>query len=78
MSRACGFFEAPTWFAVFLSRGASEPIIRKLNRAAFATAHTPSVQKGLNVLAAPADSSVARDGIGGPDDMVRFVKLRTG
>jgi hypothetical protein len=31
-------FEAPTWFAVFLPRGASEPIIRKLNQAAFATA----------------------------------------
>jgi len=30
--------KAPTWFAVFLPRGASEPIIRKLNRAAFATA----------------------------------------
>jgi tripartite-type tricarboxylate transporter receptor subunit TctC len=25
-----GGFEAPTWFAVFLPRGASEPIIRKL------------------------------------------------
>jgi tripartite-type tricarboxylate transporter receptor subunit TctC len=25
-------FEAPTWFAVFLPRGASEPIIRKLKR----------------------------------------------
>jgi len=36
-------FEAPTWFAVFLPRGASEPIIRKLNQAAFATANTPSV-----------------------------------
>ena len=24
-------FEAPTWFAVFLPRGASEPITRKLN-----------------------------------------------
>jgi Tripartite tricarboxylate transporter family receptor len=35
-------FEAPTWFAVFLPRGASEPIIRKLNQAAFATADTPS------------------------------------
>ena len=44
-------FEAPTWFAVFLPRGASEPIIRKLNQAAFATAHTPSVQERLNVLA---------------------------
>jgi len=31
-------FEAPPWFAVFLPRGASEPIIRKLNQAAFATA----------------------------------------
>ena len=46
-------FEAPTWFAVFLPRGASEPIIRKLNQAAFATADTPSVQERLNVLAAP-------------------------
>jgi tripartite-type tricarboxylate transporter receptor subunit TctC len=27
-------FEAPTWFAVFLPRGASEPIFRKLNQAA--------------------------------------------
>jgi tripartite-type tricarboxylate transporter receptor subunit TctC len=25
-------FEAPTWFAVFLPRGASEPIIRKLTK----------------------------------------------
>jgi hypothetical protein len=41
------------WFAVFLPRGASEPIIRKLNQAAFATADTPSVQERLNVLAAP-------------------------
>ena len=46
-------FEAPTWFAVFLPRGASEPIIRKLNQAAFATADTPSVQERLNVLARP-------------------------
>jgi len=46
-------FEAPTWFAVFLLRGASEPIIRKLNQAAFATADTPSVQERLNVLTAP-------------------------
>jgi len=43
-------FEAPTWFAVFLPRGASEPTIRKLNQAAFATADTPSVQERLNVL----------------------------
>jgi hypothetical protein len=42
--------EAPTWLAVFLPRGASEPIIRKLNQAAFATADTPSVQERLNVL----------------------------
>jgi tripartite-type tricarboxylate transporter receptor subunit TctC len=45
-------FEAPTWFAVFLPRGA-EPIIHKLNQAAFATADTPSVQERLNVFAAP-------------------------
>src|SRR5207302_9449771 len=32
-------------------RGASEPIVRKLNQAAFATADTPSVQERLNVLA---------------------------
>jgi Tripartite tricarboxylate transporter family receptor len=43
-------FEAPTWFAVFLPRGASEPIIRKLNQAAFATADTPSVQERPNVI----------------------------
>jgi tripartite-type tricarboxylate transporter receptor subunit TctC len=48
-----GGFEAPTWFAVFLPRGASEPIIRKLNQAAVATADTPSVRERLNVLAAP-------------------------
>jgi len=35
MSRVADF-EAPTWFAVFLPRGASEPIIRKLNQTAFA------------------------------------------
>jgi tripartite-type tricarboxylate transporter receptor subunit TctC len=46
-------FEAPTWFAVFLPRGASEPIFRTLNQAAFATADTPSVQERLNALAAP-------------------------
>jgi tripartite-type tricarboxylate transporter receptor subunit TctC len=46
-------FEAPTWFAVFLPGGASEPIISKLNQAAFATADTPSVQERLNALAAP-------------------------
>jgi tripartite-type tricarboxylate transporter receptor subunit TctC len=46
-------FEAPTWFAVFLPRGAPEPIIRKFNQAAFATADTPSVQERLNVSAAP-------------------------
>jgi len=44
-------FEAPAWFAVFLPRGASEPIFRKLNQAAFATADTPSVQERLHVLA---------------------------
>jgi hypothetical protein len=41
---------APTWFAVFLPRGAPEPIVRKLNQAASATADTPSVQKRLIVL----------------------------
>jgi hypothetical protein len=46
-------FEAPTRFAVFLPRGASEPIIRKLNQAAFATADRPSAQERLNVQAAP-------------------------
>ena len=51
MSRGLGVFEAPPWFAVFLPRGAPEPIIRKLNEAAFATADTPSVQERLNVLA---------------------------
>jgi tripartite-type tricarboxylate transporter receptor subunit TctC len=51
--QALAGFEAPTWFAVFLPRGASEPIIRKLDHAAFATADTPSVQERLNVLAAP-------------------------
>jgi len=44
-------FEAPTWFAVFLPHGASEPIFRKLNQAAFATTDTPSVQERLHVLA---------------------------
>ena len=49
-------FEAPTWFAVFLPRGASEPIIRKLNQAACRIAvidllsehapHTPDLQSG--------------------------------
>jgi tripartite-type tricarboxylate transporter receptor subunit TctC len=51
MSRGLRIFEAPSWFAVFLPRGASEPIIRKLDQAAFATADTPSVQERLNVLA---------------------------
>jgi hypothetical protein len=41
-------FATPT-FAAFLPRGASEPIIRKLNQGAFATADTPSVQERLNV-----------------------------
>jgi tripartite-type tricarboxylate transporter receptor subunit TctC len=41
-------FEAPTWFAVFLPRGASEPIIRKLNQAAFATADTPSLRRRID------------------------------
>jgi len=35
--------------AVFLPGGASEPIMRKLNQAAFATADTPSVRERLNV-----------------------------
>jgi len=43
-------FEAPL-IRVFLPCGASEPIIRKLNPAAFATTDTPSVQERLNVLA---------------------------
>jgi hypothetical protein len=42
MSRGLADFEAPTWFAVFLPRGASAPSNRKLNQAAFATADTPS------------------------------------
>jgi tripartite-type tricarboxylate transporter receptor subunit TctC len=46
-------FAAPTWFVVFPPRGASEPIVRKLNQAAFATADAPSVQERLNALAAP-------------------------
>jgi tripartite-type tricarboxylate transporter receptor subunit TctC len=42
-------FEAPTGFAVFLPRGASEPIIRKFSQAAFTTVDTPPVQERLNV-----------------------------
>jgi tripartite-type tricarboxylate transporter receptor subunit TctC len=53
-------FEAPTWFAVFLPRGASEPIIRKLNQAAFATADTSSVQRP-NVLFSVSCVSAAPD-----------------
>jgi hypothetical protein len=53
MSRRLADFAAPTWFAAFLPRGASEPIIRRLNQAAFATADTPSLQEHLNVLARP-------------------------
>jgi hypothetical protein len=34
--------EARTWFAVFLPRGASEPIIRKLNQATFRNRDTLS------------------------------------
>ena len=64
-----GGFEAPTWFAVFLPRGASEPIIRKLNQAAFATADTPSVQERLNVLAATAAAPERRS----PEYLARFV-----
>ena len=37
---------------VFLPRGASEPIIRRRNQAAFASADTAFVQGCLNVLAA--------------------------
>jgi tripartite-type tricarboxylate transporter receptor subunit TctC len=44
-------FAAPTWFAVILPRGSSEPIIRKLNQAALATLDMPSVQERLNALA---------------------------
>jgi tripartite-type tricarboxylate transporter receptor subunit TctC len=55
--RGLADFEAPTWFAVFLPHGASEPIIRKFNQAAFATADTPSVQERLNVLV-PASHKV--------------------
>jgi hypothetical protein len=35
-------FEAPTWFAVFLPRGESEPIMRKLNQATFRNRDTLS------------------------------------
>jgi tripartite-type tricarboxylate transporter receptor subunit TctC len=60
MSRGLRIFEAPSWFAVFLPRGASEPIIRKLDQAAFATADTPSVQERLNVLAKLDVAQIAR------------------
>ena len=42
-------FGAPTWFAIFLPRGASEPIIRKLKQQR-SRRDTPSVKKRLNVL----------------------------
>jgi tripartite-type tricarboxylate transporter receptor subunit TctC len=38
-------FEAPTWFAVFLPCGASEPIIRKLNQAVMFKIHAPRILK---------------------------------
>jgi tripartite-type tricarboxylate transporter receptor subunit TctC len=41
-------FEAPTWCAVFLPCGASEPVIRKFSQAALATADVLSVQERLN------------------------------
>ena len=46
-------FEAPTRSGGFLPQNASEPIIRKLNQAAFATSNTRSVQERLKGLAAP-------------------------
>jgi tripartite-type tricarboxylate transporter receptor subunit TctC len=52
MSRGLRILKVPTWFAVFRPRGASEPIIRRLNQAAFATADTQSVLERLNALAA--------------------------
>jgi hypothetical protein len=44
-------FEAPTWFAVFLPRGASEPIHPQAQPSSVRNRDTPSVQKRLNVLA---------------------------
>src|ERR1700736_5549889 len=49
---------APTSTNRHPSPGASEPIIHKLNQAAFATADTPPVQERLNVLAAPGSANI--------------------
>jgi tripartite-type tricarboxylate transporter receptor subunit TctC len=66
-------FEAPTWFAVFLPRGASEPIICKLNQAAFATADTPSVQEHLNTFTLPSrEGSRGPNHVTGESTMIEF------
>ena len=46
-------FEAPTWFAVFLPRGAPEPDLPQAQSSSVRNRDTPSAQERLNVLAAP-------------------------
>jgi tripartite-type tricarboxylate transporter receptor subunit TctC len=62
--------EAYTWNAIFLPKGAPEPIVKKLHDAALAAMHTPAVKerlKGLGAVIVPDDRAT-------PQYLGNFVK----
>jgi tripartite-type tricarboxylate transporter receptor subunit TctC len=61
---------AYTWNAIFLPKGAPEPIVRKLHDAALEAMHTPTVRDRLESLGA----RIVPDNEAGPQYLGSFVK----
>ena len=63
-------FAASTWFAVFMPKGTSAPIVQKLNGAVVAAMETPSVRSRLKDIGADMVAPERRS----PDYLQRFLK----
>jgi len=62
--------EAYTWTALFLPKGASDAVVKKLNSAAVAAINTPAVKERLQSLGA----TIARPDQQSPEFLAAFVK----
>src|SRR6202021_3216387 len=63
-------FEASIWYALFLPKGAPDPIVAKLHDAAVATTETPSVRERLKDIGATVVAPERR----APEYLQKFVE----
>ena len=63
-------FDAANWFALFLPKGTSEPIVKKLHAATVATLDTPAVQGRMREIGADLTPGDRRS----PDYLQKFVE----